>query len=73
MARSNTLKVEAYIQISDDESVLWYEVLESGEVIWHLSDEEVKEYKARMKERIGRNMDHYLRAHPEASLWGKTN
>lgn len=73
MAGSNTMKAEAYIKISESESVLWYEVTENGDVIWHLPEEKVREYKRIMTERMGRTMDCYLRAHPEASLWGKTN
>ena len=73
MARSNTLKAQAYIQISETESVLWYEMDENGKVVWHLSEDEVKKYKLQMTARIGRTMDDYLMNHPEATLWGATN
>ena len=67
------MKVQAFIKISETESVLWYEVSEDGEVVWHLPADKAEEYKREMKARMGRCMDDYLKNHPEASLWGKTN
>lgn len=67
------LKAQAFIKISDDESILWYEVLEGGEVIFYLSEEESEMYRKKMMENVGKSMSQYLQNHPESALWGATN
>lgn len=73
MAGAKTLKAQAFIKISDTESVLWYEVLDSGEVVWYLPKDEANKYKKSMTERMGREMSLYLNNNPDASMWKSTN
>lgn len=69
----NKLKAQAFIKISEDETILWYEVFEGGEVKFYLSEEESNYYRDLMMKNVGRNMSRYLENHPEASMWGATN
>lgn len=73
MARSKSLKAEAYIKLENGKELLWYTIDENGGIVWHLPKEEAKEYKRRMMKRAGENMSLYLSNHPEAGMLEKTN
>lgn len=72
MARSN-MKAEAYIKTSDGRELLWYTIDESGNVVWHLPEQEAAKYKRQMMKNAGENMSAYLNTHRDAAMWGRTN
>lgn len=72
MARQ-ALKVEAYIELNEKETVLWYTIDENGTVTWFLPKDKEDALKKIMLDRAGRRMSDYIANHPEAGLWGRTN
>lgn len=67
MARAK-LKAEAYIRLSETETVLWYTIDEDGNITWHLPKDKAAAYKQAMLDSISRNMSLFLANHPESVL-----
>jgi len=53
------LRVETFIEVSEDEVIPWYTVYEDGHVEWFLPEEEAEKYRNKMIENMGKRMSEY--------------
>ena len=70
---SKKLKAEAFINLPNGDSVLWYTIDEDGSVTWHLPQNKADAYKKAMLDRAGREFSLYIKNNPDSKIWDRAS
>lgn len=68
--KNKKLTCRMFITVNE-QTILWYEIDENGQYIWHLPKEKTEEYVERVLKQVGQKTSAYAGRHAEKSLWGK--